>query len=324
MSPTEAPVTRRRPTWPQLPAPVRAAVEARLGGHAVAWTSNDSGYSNGLASVLELAGGDRVFVKAVGGENDFTRWLYREEARRVALLPAGVPMPAFRWWATFEDVPDGPWEVLAFDAAPGRPPRMPWLDDELAAVVRLASRIAEHTVPEGVLPEAADELASGLHWEALAADPPQGLDTYDPWVAANLDRLATVAAGAPDAARGGSLLHGDLRGDNALVHAGAAVTDAVAVDWPGAVRGNVLCDLVGMLPSVRLEGGPEPEDVLAAHPLPRDTDPQAVDAWVALLTGYFVSASLAPPPPGVPHVRQFQRAQAEVCVPWLRRRLREA
>lgn len=45
--------------------------------------------------------------------------------------------------------------------------------------------------------------------------------------------------------------------------------------------------------------------------------------FLVALTGYFVRSSLQPPPPGIPHVRPFQRAQGEVCVAWLRTRLGE-
>ena len=118
-------------------------------------------------------------------------------------------------------------------------------------------------------------------------------------------------------------MHGDLRGDNALVEYGPRGATAVAVDWPNAARGAAFVNLVGMLPAVRVEGGPEPEDVLAAHPLPPGTDQDAVTAFLAAETGYFLASSLRPPPPGIPHVRAFQRAQGEECVAWLRRRLGE-
>ena len=77
-----------------------------------------------------------------------------------------------------------------------------------------------------------------------------------------------------------------------------------------------------MLPAVATEGGPSPEEVLARHPLPCDTDEEAVTCYLAVITGYFLGSSLAPPPVGIPHVRAFQRAQAHACVSWLRRRLR--
>jgi hypothetical protein len=318
---TEPAVTlRRRPAWTELPMPVRAAIEGRLDDVVVAAESRDGGYSQGLASVLTTAGGDRVFVKAVGSEHGFAQWLYREEARRVALLPAGVPTPALRWSLRVEDDAD-PWEVLAFDAGAGRNPVTPWRTDELAAVAGLCDRLAEVQVPAGTLPEYADEALLD-YWAKLAGGDGAGLDTYDPWVAANLGRFADLDAQVADAVRGTSLVHADLRGDNILLDPSVPGFAPVAVDWPSAARGAPFVDLVGMLPAVRLEGGPAPEDVLASHPLPRDTDPDAVTAFLAGMTGYFVYSSLQPSPPGIPHLRGFQRAQAEVCIPWLRDRLR--
>ncbi len=46
-------------------------------------------------------------------------------------------------------------------------------------------------------------------------------------------------------------------------------------------------------------------------------------SYLAALTGYFLKSSLDPAPPGIPHLRTFQRAQAEVGVAWLRHRLGE-
>ncbi|MGN7703760.1 phosphotransferase family protein [Cellulosimicrobium sp. 22601] len=338
--------SRVRPTWPDLPRAVRAAVEARLGAVVSGWTSHDGGYSQGLASTLRTSGGD-VFVKAVGPEHAFTRDLYRLEARVAAALPAGTPAPALRW--VLDDDLDGvgEWVALAFDAVPGRSVATPWRDDELAAVADLARRVAEVEVP-GVapLPRFA-ETVEWREWEDLADRRPPGLSTYDPWVAARLDRLAALAEPWPEATAGDHLVHGDLRGDNTLLvdraalgtangggtapgggtaSRGGRATDgpvAVAVDWPYAARGAAFCDAVGMLPAVQVEGGPPPEEVLRRHPLPRDVEPDAVTCYLAALTGYFLASSLDPAPPGIPHVRAFQRAQAEVGVAWLRRRLGE-
>jgi hypothetical protein len=46
-----------------------------------------------------------------------------------------------------------------------------------------------------------------------------------------------------------------------------------------------------------------------------------VTTYAEALAGFFVHESLLPDPPGIPHVRAFQRAQGEVCLDWLRVRL---
>ncbi|MFE5342973.1 aminoglycoside phosphotransferase family protein [Isoptericola sp. NPDC056578] len=313
--------TRTRPTWPDLPAAVRAGIEARLGASVTGWTSHDGGYSQGLASTLRTDRGT-VFVKAVSTEHEFTVRLYRQEAERAAALGEAVPAPRLRWTT---EVADGhEWVALAFDAVEGRAPAQPWREDELRAVLDLAAEVGEQEAAAGVLPEFAAELPAQLTGR-LAAERPAGLASYDPWLAEHLDRLAALELEAPAAVAGDRLVHGDLRGDNAVLvergPGGASGLRAVAVDWAYPGRGAAFCDLVGMLPAVQVEGGPTPEGALRLRPLPSGTDEDAVTAYLVALTGYFVLSSLQPPVPGIPHLRAFQRAQGEACVAWLRRRL---
>ncbi|MGF0116230.1 phosphotransferase [Promicromonospora sp. Marseille-Q5078] len=318
--------TRTRPVWPELPVPVRSAIEARLGATVMGWTSHDGGYSQGLASTLRTGGG-AVFVKAIGPEHPFTVGLYREEARRAALLPDGVPTPRILWSTEIPapgDTGRDAWVALAFETLDSRNPRTPWDDDELQVVLDLAVAVGEHPVPAGTLPGFETEFPTG-RMQRLAAELPAGLAAYDPWLAAQLDRLAETERDEPVAVAGTSLVHGDLRGDNALLleapDRGPGGTRALAVDWPNAARGAAFCNLVGMLPAVEVEGGPPPEEALRRRPLPPGTDDDAVTAYLVAMAGYFVHSSLQPPPPGIPHVRAFQRAQGDACVAWLRRRL---
>ncbi|MFI2104920.1 aminoglycoside phosphotransferase family protein [Isoptericola sp. NPDC019693] len=315
---------RTRPVWPDLPAVVRAGIEARLGAPVTGWTSHDGGYSQGLASTLRTDHG-AVFVKAVGPEHSFTVGLYRQEAERSALLGEGVPAPRLQWLAELGVEEGADWVVLAFDAVEGRAPAHPWREDELRAVLDLAVEVGTHALGAEVLPEFADELPAQLVGR-LAAERPGGLASYDPWLAGQLDRLATIELEAPAAVAGDRLVHGDLRGDNAVLVEGGRGRGpnglrALAVDWAYPGRGAGFCDLVGMLPAVQVEGGPTPEEALRLRPLPAGTDADAVTAYLVALTGYFVHSSLQPPVPGIPHLRAFQRAQGEACVAWLRRRL---
>jgi hypothetical protein len=94
----------------------------------------------------------------------------------------------------------------------------------------------------------------------------------------------------------------------------------VFVDWPHAAVGTPVFDLVAWAPSVVLEGGPQPEELLAAHGPSRSADPEVVSVLLAAISGFFVSHSLRPPPPGLPTLRPFQAAQGEVALAWLRRR----
>jgi ABC-type nitrate/sulfonate/bicarbonate transport system substrate-binding protein len=70
-----------------------------------------------------------------------------------------------------------------------------------------------------------------------------------------------------------------------------------------------------------LNGGPQPESVLAAHPVARDADPDSVTAVVAALAGMWTYLGRQPDSPGRPAVRAFRRAQGEVALAWLRARI---
>ena len=130
----------------------------------------------------------------------------------------------------------------------------------------------------------------------------------------SIDRLADIEPGWVDAAAGDTLLHTDLRADNLLLTPDGGV---VLVDWPWACTGAAFLDLVLLLPSVGLGGGPDPATVIERYRLFTDVDPDALVAVVAALAGFFVRQSLDPAPPGLPTVRAFQRAQAQVALGWL-------
>jgi aminoglycoside phosphotransferase (APT) family kinase protein len=297
--------------WEQVPAALRAAAEQRLGGRVTAAVTQPGGFSPGAAARLELDTGRRAFAKAVGPElNPDSPGIYRAEARIAAALPAAVPAPRF-----LGVLEDGGWVLLLFEDIDGSVPARPWrraeLDRVLAAVTDLAAALTPAPLAAPAVGDA--HQASFTGWRRLARAPGAGLD---PWARAHLARLAELEAGWAAAARGGSLVHSDLRSDNILLTADRVVF----VDWPWACRGASWFDLVAMLPSVALEGGPPPEEVAAGHALTRAAEPAAVTAVVAALAGYFAYQSRQPDPPGIPAVRAFQAAQGKVALDWLRAR----
>ena len=75
------------------------------------------------------------------------------------------------------------------------------------------------------------------------------------------------------------------------------------VDWSHARVGNPAFDVAFWLPSLALEGGPPPESF-------------GVDELAPFVAGFFAALAGLPKPPGAPAVRDFQRAQLEVALPW--------
>lgn len=61
-----------------------------------------------------------------------------------------------------------------------------------------------------------------------------------------------VTSSRPPASRGDTLLHLDLRADNIVLTADRVYT----VDWPSAAVGAWWVDVLGMAPSVAMQGGP--------------------------------------------------------------------
>ncbi len=299
--------------WTRVPVPVQAWAAGLGGGVPDAVRDLPGGFSPGATSILEWP--DRsVFVKAVGPElNPDSPGLHRREAVVSAALPRSPRLPRL-----VETYDDGDWVALAFDAVDGRPPRHPWDAAELELVVEALAAMHDELTPSpapSIDPLDVYERRNFGGWAMLAAldEPPAGLD---PWARAHLGELAELESGWPAACQGPTLVHGDVRSDNVLL----TRDGVVFVDWPHGAVGNPAFDAVVWAPSVVLEGGPPPEELLSWHGPSRRSDPDAVSALLAAVSGFFVSHSLHPAPPGLPTIRPFQAAQGEVALAWLRRR----
>ena len=74
--------------------------------------------------------------------------------------------------------------------------------------------------------------------------------------------------------------------------------------------GNPDFDLAAWLPSLQLEGGPGPEQILPG-----------AGGLAAVLAGFFGAAAGLPAPATAPQVREIQFAQLEVALAWACREL---
>jgi aminoglycoside phosphotransferase (APT) family kinase protein len=283
----------------------------RLGSPVVESVTQPKGFSPGLAARLKLADGRRVFIKAVSEKaNPDSPGIHRREAQILAALPASAPVPRLLW--TYDE--DG-WVALCLEDIDGRHPVEPWADSELDLVLEALKGLARSLTPSPITTDqtAADAFARMINgWQAALA---RGEERLDEWCIRNLDRLARLEAQAPDSARGETLLNFDVRADNLLI-AGERV---YVLDWPWARTGAWWIDIVCMLPSVAMQGGPSPAEILSRVDM-SGVRRQSVDAVVCALAGYFVVRSLEPPPPGLPTVRAFQAAQGRPAIAWLRGR----
>jgi hypothetical protein len=298
--------------WAEVPGAVRRWAAGFGGGPPEVVRDLAGGFSPGATSVLEWPG-RAVFVKAVGAAlNAESPGFHRREAVVSASPPPGPEFPRL-----LDVYDDGDWVALAFDAIDGRPPHHPWDARELRAAVRALDALHVALTPNpvaGATP-AADRLQPLFGgWAELAATSgsPAALDE---WSGRNLERLAELESGWREAVQGSTLLHCDVRSDNLLV----TRNGVVFVDWPHACVGAPVFDLVAWAPSVVLEGGPAPEDLLALSESGSALDRDALAILVAAFGGFLVGHSLRPSPPGLPTLRTFQAAQGSVALSWLRR-----
>ena len=295
-----------RSPWESVIPPVQRVVADVCGSPVVAAVTQRGGFSPGVAARVVCASGARFFVKLVeDAVNAHSAALHRAEGQVLqALRPlAGLPAPRL-----VAPVVAHGWTGLVVEDVDGRSPQLPWRDDELDQVLQAVAAAGALRAPVA-LPDAADGLQDQLDgWRRLGSGPVD--PRLDPWCAARLPELRDLEAGWPAAAAGDRLVHGDLRADNVLLTAhGARV-----VDWPAACRADPLLDLVLLAPSVTMQGGPAPDELLRrAGVQPDDRLPPLVCAFA----GFLVQRSLEPDPPGLPTLRAFQAAQGVQAVRWL-------
>ena len=147
-------------------------------------------------------------------------------------------------------------------------------------------------------------------WRDVERDPAPflGLGLCSPaWLEEALPAL--LQASDPSRLDGDALLHGDARSDNLCIRDGRVLL----VDWNWARIGNPAFDVAFWLPSLALEGGPEPDEISRSRPDAAGLAP--------IVAGFFAATAGLPPPAGAPAVRVFQLAQAEVALPWAVRSL---
>jgi aminoglycoside phosphotransferase (APT) family kinase protein len=310
------PAVGTRLDWVSLPQQLRTRIEQWLGSPVISAVSQRSGFSPGVAARLQLKEGRHIFVKAVGTQpNPQAPDIHRREAQISAALPEGAPVPRLLW--AYDDAESG-WVVLLFENIEGQPPAQPWHPDELDRVLNAMSELAlamtPSPLPADSIGTASDQFATRWNgWQRLLEHMPDQLDL---WSKHHLKILAEREAYAPAAVAGKTLLHFDIRADNILL----SPDQVWFVDWPLACVGADWVDVVLFAPSIHMQGGPTPEQLLAQYPLIHNADPEAVTTAIIATAGFFTYSALQPPPPGIPTVRAFQAAQGVVAREWIAQR----
>lgn len=272
-------------------------LEELLGEKPVAWARNATGYTPAERWVIRLQGGRSAFVKAAA--NELTAgWLRTEHAVYDALHASFMP-EVLAWQ-------DGELPVLILEDLSTEVWPPPWDDATVAAVLMTLDALAA-TQPPDWLPNLETQRNEIRGWEMVGENPTSFLSlglAGAAWLERALPALVSAASACQlDGAR---LLHVDVRSDNICLRRG----QALLVDWNQASIGNARMDLAFWLPSLALEGGPRPDQLLP------DAGPEA-----AFTSGYFAAHAGLPQIPDAPRVRGIQLGQLRHALPWAARAL---
>ena len=304
--------SKNRPRWNALPPQVRDQIEQLAGGRVLAAENCEGGFSAGFASRLTLAGGRRLFAKAMDGAAwPLQAGWCRDEARVSAGLPAGIPAPGLRGWSD-----DGRWVALVFECIEGREPARPWRPDELGRAAAAVSAMSLALTPSPVPVPAEQPRIGG--WAELAGDRAAlgRLAGVSVPAARHLAELLAFERAGLAAAHGTSLVHFDVLPHNILC-AGHQVWFVV---WPHARLGAPFIDLLMLLGSAGSDGI-DLDDLLAAQPVAAGPDRGTIDAVLAALAGFYLAGALAETAAAFRPIAAAKLELGRGTLSWLQRRL---
>jgi hypothetical protein len=275
--------------------PVRQQIEQITGGRVVRLEHVEGrGYTHAGRHRAFLDDGRTFFVKSAVDELS-AGWLRVEIAVYTTLR--GSFLPEFHGWAERDELP-----LIVLEDLGGAHWPPPWREGDVDAVMQALAEISATALPEGLERVPRDELAR--EWREVERDPGPFLETgfcTHAWLDENLPALRDAAERAPF--EGDDLLHLDVRSDNIALRDGRALL----IDWNWACAGNALLDVIAWAPSLHNEGGPAPDDFVAGP---------GVAELAAALAGFWAARVGLPAPRTGPRVREGQRKQLAVTLPW--------
>jgi hypothetical protein len=261
------------------------------------WRRATGGFTPAARWVVRFDDGSSCFVKA-GTEAGTAAALRREYVVYSSLQDSFIPR-LLAW----EDDGSAPVLVLEDLSDAAWPP--PWTRARIDAVLETISKVRR--LESGGLPPIRDNQACQNWWPLVEAQAETFLSlglASASWLASALPALSAAGMAAP--LDGDEFVHFDVRSDN-LCFAGER---CVLIDWNFACRGNGAVNIATWLPSLEVEGGPQPESILP--------DGGALAAW---MSGYWAWRAGLPPPQKSPHVRDIQLDQLQSALPWAIRAL---
>lgn len=239
-------------------AAIRERIERALGQPAREWITPDTGLSAAVRSSVTLEDGNRVFVKAATDE-ETERWL-RSEYLALQHVPERFVAGVLAWLDEPDSYPVLVVEDLRRAHWPASNQGVDWRKGDIDRVLVAVADLSRVQAPGVFVPSRRGPAL----WPALVHTGPDRNGFLDlglcspAWFSDAAGPLVDAEACLDE--RGDRVVHGDLRSDNICIEADRVVF----VDWSHVARGHADENLANLLPSLHLEGGPLPYDVMPA------------------------------------------------------------
>ncbi len=243
---------------PAVPAQIRERLERALDQPAREWVRPDTGLTAAARYSVTLADGNRVFIKAATDQQT-ERWLRTEHLalqhvpeRFVPGVVAWLDEPGCHPILVVEDLRGAHW--------PASHQGVDWRAGDIDLVLAALADLSRVPAPSVLIPSPRGPAL----WPALVRKGPDRDAFLDlglcsaTWLSTAGPLLVDAEACLDDS--GDRVVHGDPRSDNICI----AADRVVFVDWSHSSRGHADHDLALLLPTLHLEGGPLPYEVMPA------------------------------------------------------------
>jgi hypothetical protein len=236
------------------PQYLQSLVEDAIGKKSTRWNIPDCGLSPALRFSVTLEDHTRVFVKASIDEQT-EQWLRTEHFVLSSVSENFMPCvidwldkPGIRPVLISQDLSDAYWPASHAGVA--------WRDGDFDLLFEAIKKLSSFEAPLGL--SSLQNRKTSL-WSEIANDAEGFLNLKlcsERWLRKSVDTLIDAEKRADKT--GTRLVHGDVRSDNICF----VDSQVIFVDWSQAARGNGFYDLASLLPTLHLEGGPAPYEVV--------------------------------------------------------------
>lgn len=244
----------KQPTYIVPPPGLKELIEDIIGKKTVRCTIPDCGLSSAYRFSVLLEDDSKVFVKAAT-DDDTEKWLRNEylvlSTYKEAFMPAVVnwiDIPATRPVLITQDLTGAYW--------PASNAGVIWRNNDidlLLDTVQKLSTIKGHPTLSNLRND------SAAIWTKIAEDPQWFLTLNvcsENWLEHSIDYLIEAEKRVDET--GDILVHGDIRSDNCCIYK----SQVIFVDWSHSSNGSPDHDLANLLPTLYLEGGPAPYQMM--------------------------------------------------------------